>query len=174
MADAYEKGISLNAMTKAFGLAGLRIGWLASQDASVIQRAASYKLYTSICNSAPSEILALMGLRAKEALLGRNRKIMLNNLALLDQFFDRWPALFQYTRPQAGTSAFPELRSKVSSQDMMERLLAEQGVLVMPGNIFNADGNHFRIGFGRNNMPEALARFEQFVEDNEDHFLGRD
>lgn len=69
IADAYEKGISLNVMTKAFGLAGLRIGWLASRDEEFLQAVGSYKLYTSICNSAPSEILALMALRAKEKIM---------------------------------------------------------------------------------------------------------
>ena len=55
MADGYEKGISLNVMTKSFGLAGLRIGWLASKDVGLLQKANSYKMYTLICNSAPSE-----------------------------------------------------------------------------------------------------------------------
>ena len=172
IADTYEKGVALNAMTKAFGLAGLRIGWLASQDAAVIQRAASYKLYTSICNSAPSEVLALIALRAKETLLERNRQIMLANLALLDQFFARHTQLFRYIRPQAGTSLFPELCSNVSSQEFMEQLLADQGVLIMPGSLFNIPGNHFRMGFGRRNMPEVLSRFEQFLEKNEKRLLG--
>lgn len=56
IADVYEKGISLNVMTKSFGLAGLRIGWLATRDAHFLKEVGSYKLYTSICNSAPSEI----------------------------------------------------------------------------------------------------------------------
>ena len=87
IADAYENGISLNVMTKAFGLAGLRIGWVASQDTEFLQNAGAYKLYTSICDGVPSEILALIALRAKEIILKRNRDIILANLQLLDSFF---------------------------------------------------------------------------------------
>lgn len=69
IADIYEKGISLNVMSKSFGLAGLRIGWLATRDPHFLKEVGSYKLYTSICNSAPSEILAIMALRAKDRIL---------------------------------------------------------------------------------------------------------
>ncbi len=163
--DAYEKGITLNVMTKAFGLGGLRIGWVASREESFIQKVSSYKLYTSICNSAPSEILALMALRSKEQILKRNRAIMMSNLEILDRFFERHRSKFSWVRPECGTMAFPELLLPVSADRFTEQLVEKAGVLIMPGSIFDFPGNFFRIGFGRKNMPEILERFEQFLKD---------
>lgn len=166
IADAYEKGIALNVMTKAFGLAGLRIGWLASQDADFIQEVGSYKLYTSICNSAPSEILALMALRAKETILKRNREVMLSNLGMLDAFMKRHHTCLTWDRPQSGTMAVVKLLLPVSIETFMEELVEKTGVLIMPGPVFDLSGNFFRIGFGKKNMIPALERFEEFLKNH--------
>jgi aspartate/methionine/tyrosine aminotransferase len=164
IADAYEKGIALNVMTKAFGLAGLRIGWLATQDAKFMQEVGSYKLYTSICNSAPSEILALIALRAKDKILKRNREIMLGNLAILDSFMNRYQKLLSWDRPQSGTMAVVKLLLPVPIEKFTEELVEKTGVLIMPSPVFDLSGNFFRIGFGRKNMVHALDRFEQFLK----------
>lgn len=164
VAEVYEKGISLNVMTKAFGLGGLRIGWLASPDKEILKEIGSYKLYTSICNSGPSEVLALIALRAKEAILSRNRGVIMGNLELLDRFFERQSASLGWVRPKGGTMAFPELLLPISIEKFAEKLVEEAGVLIMPGSVFDFPGNFFRIGFGRKNMPEVLQRFESFLE----------
>lgn len=169
IADAYEKGITLNVMTKAFGLAGLRIGWLATQNTEFIQEVGSYKLYTSICNSAPSEILALIALRAKDKILKRNREIMLNNLEILDSFMKRHQKLLSWDRPQSGTMAVVKLLLPVSVEKFTEELVEKMGVLIMPGPVFNLEGNFFRIGFGKKNMREVLNHFEQFLKNHENH-----
>lgn len=167
IADSYEKGISLNVMTKSFGLAGLRIGWLASQDTTFLEKSNSYKMYTSICNSAPSEILALIALRAKEAILKRNRDIVLHNLTLLDKFIQRHPTSIRWVRPESGTVAFLELLLPISIDQFTEELVEQTGVLIMPATIFDVPGNFFRVGFGRKNMPDVLDRFEQFLNKHE-------
>ena len=169
MADAYEKGITLNVMTKAFGLAGLRIGWLATQDASFLHEVGSYKLYTSICNSAPSEVLAIMALRAKEKILKRNRDIVLQNLQILEAFIKRNQQFVSWVRPQSGTMAILELLLPVSVEDFAEDLVRSKGVLIMPGSVFDLPGNFFRIGFGKKNMPEILHRFEVYLQSQGDH-----
>lgn len=69
---------------------GLRIGWLATHDAGLLRRIASYKDYTTICCSAPSELLTLVALRAREAVLARSLGIVRDNLARLDPFFREW------------------------------------------------------------------------------------
>jgi aspartate/methionine/tyrosine aminotransferase len=164
IADAYEKGIALNVMTKAFGLAGLRIGWLATQDADFMQKVGSYKLYTSICNSSPSEILALIGLRAKSKILKRSREVMLNNLKILDSFIEKHHKFLSWDRPQSGTMAVVKLLLPVSIEKFTEELVRKMGVLIMPGPVFDLPGNYFRIGFGKKNMIYALERFEQFLK----------
>lgn len=163
MADGYEKGISLNVMTKSFGLAGLRIGWLSTKDKDVLEKANSHKMYTSICNSAPSEILALIALRAKDKILARNRGIVLKNIQILDEFVQRHSKAIRWTRPESGTIAFLELLLPISIGQFTEELVEKTGVLIIPGDVFDVPGNFFRIGFGRKDMPDVLNRFEQFL-----------
>lgn len=74
-------------MSKAFGMAGLRIGWVVCQDKRMLKKIEYMKHYTSICNSAPSEILTIISLRNKDVILKRNNQIVTDNLKLLDQFF---------------------------------------------------------------------------------------
>lgn len=163
IADAYEKGITLFGMTKPFGLAGLRIGWLASKDENFLKEISRFKVYTSICNSAPSEVLALIALRSKEKILKRNRNIMKKNLTLLDQFFERNKSIIQWIRPQSGTVGVVKLLFDTDIELFCEKLLKEAGVLIMPGSVVDLPGNFFRIGFGRKNMPEVLGKFENFL-----------
>jgi aspartate/methionine/tyrosine aminotransferase len=157
------RGISLGVMSKAFGLAGLRIGWVASRDEALLRRAASFKNYTTICAAAPSEILALVALRARDAVLQRAREIVAGNLALLDGLFARWPGVLSWSRPRAGTVGFPKLLAPVPIDDFTRELVEGAGVLILPGTVFDDTDNRFRIGFGRKSLPEALARFEEFL-----------
>jgi aspartate/methionine/tyrosine aminotransferase len=162
--ETFDRGLSLGVMSKAFGLAGLRIGWIATRDADLLRRLVEFKHYTTICNSGPSEVLALMGLRARAALLTRAREIIQGNLARLDRFFADWRGTLEWTRPRAGTIAFPRFVDGTSIDALAAELVEKRGVLILPGSIFDWPGAHFRVGLGRKNMPEALARFEEFLE----------
>jgi aspartate/methionine/tyrosine aminotransferase len=156
-------------MSMSFARAGLRIGWLASHDARLLDAAARFKDYTTICASAPAEILALIALRARDRVLARSRSIVDANLALLDGFFARRPEQFGWVRPRGGSIGFPELLSRVPVDRFAEDLIAAEGVLIAPGSIFGHSGNHFRVGFGRTDLPAALAGLEAFA----DRTLGR-
>jgi aspartate/methionine/tyrosine aminotransferase len=161
-AEASPRGISLGVMSKSFAMAGLRIGWLATRDRDVLARCASFKDYTTICSSAPSEILALIGLRARDAVLARSREIVATNLDRLDGFFDEWGDRFSWVRPRAGSVGFPRLTVPgVSIDDWAAGLVEAEGVLLLPGSQFGFGGNHFRLGFGRTDLPVALDRLEQ-------------
>lgn len=158
--------ISLGVMSKAFALAGLRLGWIATHDAELRARIAKFKDYTTICGSAPSEILALIALRARALVLGRSMGIITTNLPLLDSFFGRFRDRFSWVRPRGGSVAFPRLLDE--REDAIDRfcdeLVEQEGVLLLPASRFGYTGNHFRVGFGRTDMPEALERLERFVE----------
>jgi aspartate/methionine/tyrosine aminotransferase len=162
-ADAFSRGISLGVMSKSFAMAGLRIGWLATRDRELLARCAAFKDYTTICSSAPSEILALIGLRARDAVLARSRAIIERNLELLDGFFADHADRFGWVRPRGGSIGFPRLLDDESIDDFAARLVERQGVLLLPGSQFAHRGNHFRIGFGREDLPEALAALEAFL-----------
>ena len=163
-ADAFERGISLGVMSKSFAMAGLRIGWLACHDRELLARCAAFKDYTTICASAPAEILALIGLRSRDVVLGRSRQIVADNLALLDAFFVRRSDRLSWVRPRGGSIGFPRLVDGVPADRFAAELVETSGVLLLPGSQFGHAGNHFRIGFGRQNLPEALGRLEAFLD----------
>lgn len=162
-ADALPRGVSLGVMSKSFAMAGLRIGWLATRDRALLARAAAFKDYTTICSSAPSEILALIALRAREAVLARSRSIVAANLARFDRFFAEWIETFSWVRPRAGSVGFPRLLADVPIERFAADLVEAEGVLLLPGSVFEHPGNHFRVGLGRTDLPEALDRLERFL-----------
>jgi aspartate/methionine/tyrosine aminotransferase len=161
--DLYERGVSLGALAKAYGLPGLRIGWISTQDRTLYAAMARIKDYLTICNSAPSEFLATIGLRHADALLERARRIAVANLDRLDAFFARRSDLFEWTRPRAGTTAFPRYLGG-SSEAFCARLAAEAGVLLLPSAAFDAGDERLRIGYGRTSLPEALTALEEFLD----------
>ena len=168
--DLGRRTLSLGVMSKAFALAGLRLGWIATHDRDLLSRMNRLKDYTTICGSAPSEILALMALRAREHVVGRSRDIIARNLPLLDDFFSRHETRFSWVRPRGSSVGFPRLCTNAPGavDDFCARLVESEGVLLLPGSQFEHPGNHFRIGFGRADMPQALERLEGFVSSARD------
>jgi aspartate/methionine/tyrosine aminotransferase len=162
--DLYDNAISLGVMSKTYGLAGLRIGWVATRNPQLLESMLAIKDYTTICNSAPSELLATIALRHRDKLVTRNLSIIGENLKLLNEFFARHEEIFEWLPPRAGPIAFPRLRLPRSIDAFCLELVEHEGVMLVPGTNFDDDQNHFRIGFGRRNMPEALERLEHFVE----------
>ncbi len=161
--DLNPNFISLGVMSKTYGLAGLRIGWIATRNTAIYQKMAALKDYTTICNSAPSEFLAELALRHRQILTTRNLLIVRHNLALLDDFFARHANKFSWVRPKAGPIAFPKLLTG-DVETFCDELVHESGVLLLPGTMYSHSDNHFRIGFARQNMPAALARLDDFLQ----------
>lgn len=158
--EQYERGIALSGLSKAFALPGLRIGWLATHDRAFLARAAAFKDYTTICNSAPAELLGVMALRAGERILARNRAIIRENLGRAEQFFALHRDRFRWLPPAAGSVAFPQLTAEQPVADFCRDALTQRDLLILPGDVFDFGGNHFRIGLGRRNFGEALAALE--------------
>ena len=162
--DIYENAISLGVMSKSFGLAGLRIGWIATQNDDLLRRFKEFKDFTTICNSAPSEMLALIALRNKEKILERNLSIVKSNLKLLDEFFLKYSNIFQWNRPKAGSIGFVRLLTGENSEKFCIDVVENCGVLLVPGTLFNYGSSHIRIGFGRKNLPIALKQLDLLLE----------
>jgi aspartate/methionine/tyrosine aminotransferase len=155
LATLYERGVSLGATAKTYGLAGLRIGWVTSRDHALLERLAAFKDYLTICSAGPSELLATIALRHADTLATRARAIAHDNRARVDALFAKHADVFQWVRPVAGTTAFPRL-VKGQATAFTERLLADTGVLLLPGPLFDFDDAHVRLGLGRASLPVAL------------------
>jgi aspartate/methionine/tyrosine aminotransferase len=146
-------------MSKTYGLPGLRLGWLACRTPEILEKCNEFKYYTTICSSAPSEFLSELALRHREELVERNRQIVRSNLPLLSAFLARHPKLFRWTPPNASPIGFVQYLPEGDVFSMCESLVENAGVLLLPGNVYDEPG-HIRFGYGRSNMPKALAQLE--------------
>lgn len=160
--DCYQRAVSLGSISKTYGLPGLRIGWLACRDPEIREALVTLKDYTTICASAPSELLVALALRNRERLVARNLSIVGRNLPLLDAFFARHAGVFEWVRPTAGPIGFPVVRG-VADVDALCEALAKAGVLLLPGSVYD-EPRHVRVGFGRADLPDALELLEELLK----------
>ncbi len=163
-ADLHPRAISLGGLSKAYGLPGVRLGWTVCRDAGLNRRMQAAKDFTTICAAAPSEVLALIAVRAADRLIGRARAGITRNLGLVDEFVAQRPDALRWVRPRGGSIGFPELVLDMPVTRFCERLVTERGVLLVPGTMFEVGTNHFRIGLGRASLPAGLAALGEFVD----------
>ena len=121
------------------------------------------KDYTTICSSAPSEILAVIALRARDRILDRTHEIILQNLDQAERFFAEHHSFFEWIRPLASPVAFPRLKYPEAIERFCDKLVESKGVMLVPGSLFEFPGNHFRIGLGKKNFPEALGVLGEYA-----------
>jgi aspartate/methionine/tyrosine aminotransferase len=160
-ADRSPSAVSVGVLSKTYALAGLRVGWLATRDRGLLDAVAQVRDYTSLCSPAPSEVLGVIALRAAEALIERSRGIVAANLPLVEALVAAHPDKLDWVRPSAGSIGFPRYRGAEGIDAFNERLVAEQGVLLLPGRVYGYGDGRFRIGFGRRNLPEAVERLDR-------------
>lgn len=168
IADAYERGLSLNVMSKSYGLPGLRIGWIACQDAEIISKMERLKHYLSICNSGPSERLTMIALANRDKILARNCAIIDDNLPKWDAFFARHPELFDWKHPDGSCMAFPRYKGADGVDAFCNRLVEESGVLFLPSTIYSSElgetpKNRLRLGFGRRRLDAGIAALDNHL-----------
>jgi aspartate/methionine/tyrosine aminotransferase len=160
--DCYERGLSLNAMSKVYGLPGLRVGWVAARDRCLLQRMERAKHYLSICNSAPGEALAVMAIKVRDQIIARNRALIEANLKYIGEFFAESSELFEWTTPDGGMVGYPTYRGTDGVENFTRQALEEANVLFLPASIFHSEltplpANRFRIGFGRSHVVAGLG-----------------
>ncbi|NET71405.1 MAG: aminotransferase class I/II-fold pyridoxal phosphate-dependent enzyme [Sphaerospermopsis sp. SIO1G2] len=163
-AALYDKALSLGVMSKAYGMAGLRIGWVACQNQEILRDMELHKNYLSICNSAPSEVLALIALRNAKSILKRNHDIITHNFALLESFMQRQSDILDWVKPKGGCIAYLSFRTPVDTYGFAETMLEKTGLLILPARIYEQEKPYFRISYGRANMPAMLEMFETYLE----------
>ncbi|UBU09180.1 aminotransferase class I/II-fold pyridoxal phosphate-dependent enzyme [Nonomuraea gerenzanensis] len=163
-ADLSPTALSLNVTSKSLGLPGLRIGWIACRDRELRARLERAKHYTTICNSAPSEVLARIAIKARDRILERNRGIIAANLPRFEAFFTEFGDLFEWRAPDGGCVAFPRYLGRDGVEAFCTRLVEQAGVLLLPASIYRSQltdtpADRFRIGVGRADPGPALDAF---------------
>lgn len=166
--EVYERGLSLNVTSKAFGLPGLRVGWIACADKVLLSKMERMKHYLSICNSGPSERLALIALKNREQIIARNCSVIDKNLIPLNAFFEKHSDLFDWRPSDGSCMAFPRYKGPDGVETFCQRLVEESGVFLLPSSIYNSEltptpKDRFRIGFGRKNIEAGLNVMDEHI-----------
>lgn len=160
--ELYERAISLNTVSKAYGLPGLRIGWVVCRDRQLLGLMRELKLYTTICSSAPSELLVALALRHGEAIVADSRRLIASNLPLVDALIERRSETFSWVCPDAGPIGFAAVSGVEDVTEWCERIALEAGVLLLPGSVYSEPG-HVRLGYGRANLARAIERLDSYL-----------
>ncbi len=169
--EVFAKGLSLGVMSKAYGLPGLRVGWIATRDRVLLSRMERIKHYLSICNAVPSEHLAVIALKARARILERNLALIAANLGVMQAFFGEFPDLFDWQVPDGGCIAYPRYKGADGVENFCRKLVEEIGIVLLPAGIYTSSltptpADRFRIGFGRDYVPEGMAALRAWIRKN--------
>ena len=160
--DGYERTVGIGSMSKAFSLAGLRLGWIVAPS-GVLDIVGRHRDYSVISVGMVDDLLASIALEGNDALLARSRAIVRENLAILDAWVAREPAI-DYVKPRAGTTALLRYSAEIPSEDLCVRLLEAEGVMLTPGSALGMEG-YLRIGYANETavLRAGLERFSAFL-----------
>lgn len=164
VADLYEKGISVGSMSKSWSMAGVRLGWIATQDMALISRCRERRDYDTISCPVIDDKLAALALANKDKIIARNRAILNANRKILDDWVKATPEVY-YQRPEAGTTALVYYKKNMPSRELCKNLVKETGVLFTPGECFEMEGA-VRIGyaFDPDVLQKGLDLFADFLK----------
>lgn len=163
IADLYEKGLSTGSMSKAYSLAGLRLGWIVAPK-KVIHDVSIHRDYNTISVGMLDDYFATMALDHKDKILARSRKIVKENLTFLEQWVAQEKRV-SFVKPKGGTVGLLKIDTKLSSYDFCVKLLEGTGVMFTPGSAFDYEG-YVRIGFANHLdvLKEGLKRVSEFLK----------
>ncbi len=163
IADIYENGISICSMSKIFSLAGLRLGWIASKNQEAIEKCLRHREYNIISCGMIDEILASLALKNADIIIKRNKKILKENLHILNEWIKRQKH-YSYVKPRSGTTALIFYDFSMTSKDFCEKLQKEKGVFLTPGFCFDIE-NCARIGYAgqKAELIKGLEKLEEFA-----------
>jgi aspartate/methionine/tyrosine aminotransferase len=168
VAEMYERGISVDAVSKGFGLPGLRVGWIMCQDQQLLAKVLLAKSALSSCLAQPSEVLAHIALKAETRIVRRNRAIAQSNRERLVTLLRRHPDVFEEPVLSDAVLAFPRYRGRDGADRFARRLADEAGVLVLPSSLWHSPlatvpTDRLRLGLGRFEAGSALTTLDEYL-----------
>ncbi len=163
IADMYEKGISVSSMSKVFSMAGLRLGWIATRDMSVVKSCLTHRDYNLVSCGVFDEMLAALALKHSGRLLERSRNIVRENLRILDDWVNSEEHV-SYVKPKAGTTALVPYDLDIPSYDFCVEMYQKTGAFVTPGDCFE-EPHSMRIGYayGKQDLIDGLNAISEFI-----------
>ena len=165
-ATVYEKGISLGGLSKSMGMPGVRIGWLATRDARFLRRVAELRDYTTICSSAPSQILAVAALQNRDHLWKRANAYVDAGRRAVEAVLARHADVLSWgAGPAAGPVGWVRLHNGSASQYAEALVRSDDGIMLLPSTVFGAGDGHVRVGFGRDASPAVMEAWSATLDD---------
>lgn len=164
-AELYERCVALGGLSKAYGLPGLRAGWLVVRDESLREHVVNWKHYTTICAAGPSQWLAAAALRIGDQLAARSVALVRENLERANAFFSTRADQFVWRPPTAGSIALAETRHPDATEHC-HQAARSAGVVLLPGSCIGAPPPFVRIGLGRSSFGEDLAAYERYLAEH--------
>jgi aspartate/methionine/tyrosine aminotransferase len=160
--DIYEKGISVSSMSKVFSLAGLRMGWIVASK-EIIEECFRHRDYNMISCGMLDEAFSALALKNSDKILDRNKKIVRDNLAILDKWVSEQPCI-SYVKPDAGTTTLLYYNFDMPSYDLCVDLMKKTGVLLTPGSCFELE-NCMRIGYACSTeiLKDGLEKLSEYL-----------
>lgn len=165
-ASCDPSALSLWGTSKTFGLPGLRIGWLVSRDSALLDRIARLKDYTTICSSAPGEVLAELGLSCFATIAARNRARIAENGRRVRALAARREDRLRWLSPIAGSVGLARVLGE-SASSLCDRARTQGEILMVPSTVFDLEDSYVRLGLGRAGFAEALERLEAWLAEDE-------
>jgi aspartate/methionine/tyrosine aminotransferase len=162
-ADLYDKAVSLGVLSKAHGLPGLRLGWIATQDVAILDAMTKMKHYTTICTSGPSEFLGTVAVKNEPLLLERSMTLVKENLEYAKSFFEKYKETFTLMKPLAGPIALVKVKTDLSIDEYCHELIEKSGILLLPGSVYDLEEKVVRMGFGRKDFKTNLDRLDEYM-----------
>lgn len=164
IADLYEKGISTGSMSKAWSLAGLRLGWIVG-PVDLLHAVSVHRDYNTISVGMLDDFFAAMALENRDKILARNHALTRTNLAVLSDWVEAEP-LISWVKPKSGTTALLKYDLPVTSEAFCTNLLERTGVMLTPGSAMDMEGT-LRIGYCNDEaiLREGLKRMSAFLRE---------
>lgn len=160
---SYDNAIAVGVLSKSFGLGGIRVGWAITLNAAIRQDMMTVKSYTSICPSVLDEQLARIAIDNAAAIMHRNNQIIRRNIEAFERFLAQTGSMFAWRKPRAGMMTLVKTALDAPLHDFAKSLARDTGVLILPGDLFEIEGDFFRLGLGRTEFPDVLQKFKAWL-----------
>jgi len=146
-ASLSPRAISIESLSKSYGLPGIRIGWLVTQDKSLMESFLAAKEQITICNSVVDEKIAISVLKRRDSLLAEIKSQIRKRLKIVDNWMNKQKDL-KWIKPQGGVVCFPRIEANVDVKNFYKILFEKYRTLVGPGHWFGFKDHYFRLGYG--------------------------
>lgn len=160
----YEKTILVSVMSKSFGLAGIRLGWVVSNDHLLLEKLIAIKAYGSICTSLFDEWVAEFALSRAAELIEKNIAIIRKNRIAMKRFVIEHNGTFTWSAPSAGVLSLLKIKIQTPVEPWLAKLAKEENVLLLPSRLFGLEGSFVRLGLGQENFTDGLASLSNFCK----------